>query len=42
MCHGSSSGNAIKNAIRVAVQAVQSQMNQHITAQFGERAAAGA
>jgi glycerol-3-phosphate acyltransferase PlsX len=42
MCHGSSSGNAIKNAIRVAVQAVQSQMNQHITAQFGARAAAGA
>jgi phosphate acyltransferase len=42
MCHGSSSGNAIKNAIRVAVQAVQSQMNQHITAQFNARAAAGA
>jgi glycerol-3-phosphate acyltransferase PlsX len=42
MCHGSSSGNAIKNAIRVAVQAVHSQMNQHIKAQFGERAAAGA
>jgi glycerol-3-phosphate acyltransferase PlsX len=42
MCHGSSSGNAFKNAIRVAVQAVQSQMNQHITAQFGARAAAGA
>lgn len=41
MCHGSSSGNAIKNAIRVAVQAVETQMNQHIKAQFGERAAAG-
>ncbi len=40
MCHGSSSGNAIKNAIRVAVQAVESHMNQHIKAQFGERAAA--
>jgi glycerol-3-phosphate acyltransferase PlsX len=40
MCHGSSSGNAIKNAIRVAVQAVDSHLNQHIIAQFGERAAA--
>lgn len=39
MCHGSSSGNAIKNAIRVAVQAVHSQLNQHIGAQFGHRAA---
>ncbi len=42
MCHGSSSGNAIKNAIRVAVQAVESHMNQHIKAQFVQRAAAGA
>jgi glycerol-3-phosphate acyltransferase PlsX len=42
MCHGSSSGNAIKNAIRVAVQAVESHMDQHIKAQFGQRAAAGA
>jgi glycerol-3-phosphate acyltransferase PlsX len=41
MCHGSSSGNAIKNAIRVAVQAVESHMNQHIKAQL-QRAAAGA
>ncbi len=42
MCHGSSSGNAIKNAIRVAVQAVETHMDQHIKAQFGQRAAAGA
>jgi glycerol-3-phosphate acyltransferase PlsX len=40
MCHGSSSGNAIKNAIRVAVQAVDSHLNQHIIAQFSQRAAA--
>ncbi|HET8624965.1 MAG TPA: phosphate acyltransferase PlsX [Gemmatimonadales bacterium] len=40
MCHGSSSGNAIKNAIRVAVQAVEAHLTQHITAQFGQRAAA--
>jgi glycerol-3-phosphate acyltransferase PlsX len=40
MCHGSSSANAIKNAIRVAVQAVESQLNTHIDAQFAQRAPA--
>jgi len=40
MCHGSSSANAIKNAIRVAVQAVESQLDTHIDAQFAQRAPA--
>ncbi len=40
MCHGSSNGNAIKNAIRVTVQAVEAHLNQHIGAQFAQRAAA--
>jgi glycerol-3-phosphate acyltransferase PlsX len=40
MCHGSSSPNAIKNAIRVACQAVESQLDVHIGAQFAQRAAA--
>jgi len=40
MCHGSSSANAIKNAIRIATQAVESQLNLHISAQFAQRAAA--
>jgi glycerol-3-phosphate acyltransferase PlsX len=40
MCHGSSSPNAFKNAIRVATQAVESQLNVHIGAQFAQRAAA--
>jgi glycerol-3-phosphate acyltransferase PlsX len=40
MCHGSSSANAIKNAIRIAAQAVESQLNLHISAQFAQRAAA--
>ncbi len=40
MCHGSSSPNAFKNAIRVAAQAVESQLDGHIGAQFALRAAA--
>jgi glycerol-3-phosphate acyltransferase PlsX len=40
MCHGSSSANAFKNAIRVATQAVRSQLDVHIGAQFAQRAAA--
>jgi glycerol-3-phosphate acyltransferase PlsX len=40
MCHGSSSPNAFKNAIRVATQAVASQLDVHIGAQFAQRAAA--
>ncbi len=39
MCHGSSSPNAIKNAIRVAAQAVESQLDVHIGAQLAQRAA---
>ncbi len=37
VCHGSSSGNAVKNAIRVAVQAVQAGLSQHIAAEFSQR-----
>jgi glycerol-3-phosphate acyltransferase PlsX len=42
MCHGSSSPNAIKNAIRVAVQAVESNLDRHIGAHFAGRAATSA
>jgi glycerol-3-phosphate acyltransferase PlsX len=34
ICHGSSPPNAIKNAIRVAAQAVRSHLSQHIGAEF--------
>ena len=34
ICHGSSNANAIKNAIRIAVQAVESGLSQHIGAEF--------
>jgi glycerol-3-phosphate acyltransferase PlsX len=40
ICHGASSGNAIKNAIRVAVQAVDARLSEHIGAEFAGRAAA--
>jgi len=41
ICHGASPPRAIKNAIRVAVQAVQSHLSQHIGAEFaGDGAAA--
>jgi glycerol-3-phosphate acyltransferase PlsX len=36
ICHGASSPNAIKNAIRVAVQAVKAGLNQHIAAEFSQ------
>ena len=41
ICHGSSSPNAIRNGIRVAVQAVRAGLSQHIAAEFaqGETAA---
>lgn len=38
ICHGSSGANAIKNALRVAVQMVESNLNQHIAAEFAETA----
>src|SRR5688500_9580843 len=41
ICHGRSSPAAIKNAIKVAVRAVDSRMNEHIGRRL-ERAAAGA
>jgi glycerol-3-phosphate acyltransferase PlsX len=34
ICHGSSPARAIKNAIRVAMQAVESHLSQHIGAEF--------
>jgi fatty acid/phospholipid biosynthesis enzyme len=37
ICHGASSPNAIKNGIRVALQAVTSGLNAHIAAEFAQR-----
>jgi len=37
VCHGSSSPNAIKNAVRVAVQAARAGLSQHIGAEFAQR-----
>jgi glycerol-3-phosphate acyltransferase PlsX len=36
ICHGSSSANAIKNALRVAVQMVETGLSDHIAAEFSE------
>jgi glycerol-3-phosphate acyltransferase PlsX len=40
ICHGSSTPNALKNGIRVAVQAVEHGLSQHIGAEFAQREAA--
>jgi glycerol-3-phosphate acyltransferase PlsX len=37
ICHGSSSPNAFKNAIRVATQAVAHNLSAHIEARFARR-----
>jgi len=37
ICHGSSTANAVRNAIRVAVQAVENHLSQHIGAEFTQR-----
>ena len=37
ICHGASSPNAIKNGIRVALQAVTTGLNAHIAAEFAQR-----
>ena len=37
ICHGASSPTAIKNGIRVALQAVSSGLNAHIAAEFAQR-----
>jgi glycerol-3-phosphate acyltransferase PlsX len=37
ICHGASGANAIKNAIRVAVQAVRAGLSQHIGAEMAQR-----
>ncbi len=37
ICHGSSTTNAVKNAIRVAVQAVETGLSRHIGAEFAGR-----
>jgi glycerol-3-phosphate acyltransferase PlsX len=39
ICHGSSSSNAIKNAVRVAVQSVRSNLSQHIAAEMAQHEA---
>ena len=40
ICHGSSSPNAIRNGIRVALQAVKAGLSGHIAAEFAQREAA--
>jgi glycerol-3-phosphate acyltransferase PlsX len=40
ICHGASPPNAIKNAIRVAVQSVESDLSKHIGAEFAQGEAA--
>jgi glycerol-3-phosphate acyltransferase PlsX len=40
ICHGSSPSSAVKNAVRVAVQAVEAGLSQHIGAEFAQREAA--
>ncbi len=40
VCHGASSPNAIKNAVRVALQATRAGLSQHIGAEFALRQAA--
>jgi phosphate acyltransferase len=40
ICHGASTPNAIKNAVRVAVQSVEADLSRHIGAEFAEREAA--
>jgi phosphate acyltransferase len=39
ICHGASSANAIKNAIRIAVQSVEVDLSRHIGAEFAQREA---
>ena len=39
ICHGSSSANAIKNAVRVAVQSVRSSLSRHIAAEMAQHEA---
>ena len=41
ICHGSSNPNAIRHAIRVAVQSVEVQLAGHIGAEFADRGVAG-
>jgi len=40
VCHGASPANAIKNAVRVAVQSVEAELSKHIGAEFALREAA--
>jgi glycerol-3-phosphate acyltransferase PlsX len=39
ICHGASTPNAVKNAIRVAVQSVEVDLSRHIGAEFAQREA---
>jgi glycerol-3-phosphate acyltransferase PlsX len=40
ICHGSSNTNAIRHAIRIAVQSVEVGLSRHVAAEFAEREAA--
>jgi glycerol-3-phosphate acyltransferase PlsX len=42
ICHGSSGGIAIKNAVRVALLMVRSGLSNHIAEEFGRREVAQA
>ena len=39
ICHGRSNANAIKNAVRVAVQSVRSDLSRHIAAEMAQHEA---
>ncbi len=41
ICHGSSGANAIKNAVRVAVQSCRSRLSSHIAAELAQQVPAG-
>lgn len=41
ICHGASNSNAIKNAVRVAVQSVESGLTRHIAAEFADEPPVG-
>ncbi len=41
ICHGSSGANAIKNAVRVAVQACRTRLSNHIAAELAQQVPAG-
>jgi fatty acid/phospholipid biosynthesis enzyme len=40
ICHGASGANAIKNAVRVAMQAVTARLSEHLRLELAHRNAA--